>query len=340
MERMKRTLTLVALCLCTLLLSSACSGGEKGGGATKTTDPFATSVPPSDPIPKEQLGKINVVLAGADYYVGRNNFVFGITNLMDEPQGGAKATATFYDLADRANPKPVGTYPAVQSSPGVGPVRTEIHANGETHTHGGQDESRVGYYVDFTFTHDGFWGVVIQATLKDGTQGASDIGFQVSKKGLFPQPGQKATASDNLTKADVKDIAEIDSGTPPNDMHDLKIKDSIAKGRPLVIVFSTPAYCASRFCGPVNDEVEEMQKTYKGSVDFVHVEIWRDFEKHEFNPTVREWLLQKDGSLTEPWVYIVGKDGVIYDRFEGPSARNIMEASVKAVSEGKTFATR
>jgi hypothetical protein len=341
MQGMKRFPLLVALCLWTLTISLACGGGGNGNAvATRANDAFRTSVPPSDPIPPGQLGKINVILAGTDYYVGRNNFVFGITNLKDEPQGGAKATATFYDLSDRANPRPVGTFPAVEGAPGVGAVTQVVHANGEVHTHGGQDDNRVGYYVDYTFAHDGFWGVVVQATLKDGTQGASDIGFQVNKKGLFPQPGQKATPSDNLTKADVQNISEIDSGSPPNDMHDVKIKDAIAKGRPVVIVFSTPAYCTSRFCGPVNEEVENLQRIYKDTVDFVHIEIWRNFEKREFNPTVREWLLQKDGSLTEPWVFIVGKDGVIYDRFEGPASRNVMEPSVKAVAEGKTFATR
>ena len=56
------------------------------------------------------------------------------------------------------------------------------------------------------------------------------------------------------------------------------------------------------------------------------------------NPTVNEWLAQPDGSITEPVVYLVGKDGVIYDRWEGPIARNIMEPGVKAIAGGATFA--
>ena len=52
---------------------------------------------------------------------------------------------------------------------------------------------------------------------------------------------------------------------------------------------------------------------------------------------MKEWLVQPDGSYTEPLVYVIDKNGVIYDRWEGPVARNIMEASVKAVANGETY---
>lgn len=318
------------------LVLVACGGGDSDDADPATPGSFPTSTDPARTIPRELLGKINVVAAGGDYFVGDNNFVFGITDAKDNPQGGAKTRVTFYDLSQPGNPRPVGTYEAVQSAPGTEEVR-HTHASGEVHVHGGGDEDRVGYYVRVNFPHAGFWGVFVEAELKDGTKGARDMGFQVYEKAQFPAPGQKAIPSDNLTKADVADIAEIDSGSPPNDMHDIKIKDAIAKGRPLVIVFATPAYCTSRFCGPVTEEVESLYEDYKDRVDFVHIEIWRNFEKRELNPTVKEWLVQPNGGLTEPWVYVVGKDGVIYDRWEGPVARNIMEASVRAVAEGKVW---
>ncbi|MGE3074949.1 MAG: hypothetical protein AB7N24_02370 [Dehalococcoidia bacterium] len=297
------------------------------------------SGPPRDPaknVPADQIGKVNVIPAGSDWYVGQNNFVFGLTDSKDEPQGGAKAVATFYDLRDPSNPKPVFTAAAVQSAPGVGKQVTVVHANGETHVHGGQDDNRVGYYVPMNFTYAGQWGIAVEATLKDGTQGVDSIGFTVYEKSNIVAVGQPAPKSDNLTKDDVKNIAEIDSGTPPNDMHDVKIKDAISAGRPLVVVFSTPAFCTSRFCGPVNEEVETLQTKYRDTVDFVHIEIWRDFNKGLMNPTAREWLLWPDGSLREPVVYAIGKNGIVYDRWEGPAAANIMEASVKAISEGAT----
>jgi hypothetical protein len=321
---------------CAALLTAACGGG--GDDNESANDFDATPRDPARNLPTAQIGLVNIIPAGSDWYVGENNFVFGITNQKDEPQGGAKAIVTFYDLREAGNPKPLFTREAVQSAPGVGKEVQHIHSTGEVHTHGGQDDDRVGYYVEAKFDHAGQWGVALEAELKDGTDGGDSIQFTVFPKPNMVAVGQAAPKSDNLTKKDVSDISEIDSGSPPNDMHDVKIKDAIAAGRPFVVVFSTPAFCQSRFCGPVNEEVETLHDKYKDKVDFVHIEVWRDFDKQLMNPTVKEWLIWPDGSLREPVVYAVGKDGVVYDRWEGPVAANIMEQSVKEISEGKTLA--
>ncbi len=308
-----------------------------GSASAPKSKNFPESSNPAKNIPEAQRGQINLVVAAGDIFVGTNNFVFGVTNKADEPQGSATTRATIYDLADPANPKPLCQAEAIQSAPGIGPEVNHAHGNGETHIHGGEDDNRVGYFVQVDFARAGAWGLAVEAILKNGTKGTASVGFFVAEKPGVLAPGQAAFKSDNLTKADVAKIAEIDSGDPPNDMHDVKIKDALAAGRPLVVVFSTPAFCTSRFCGPVNQEVEALQADYKDRVDFVHIEIWRDRQKNEFNPTAKEWLLRGDGNLIEPYVYVIGKDGVIYDRFEGPVARNIMEPAVKAVAEGRVY---
>ncbi len=321
-----------ALILGITFVSASC------GGDDDSPDGFDESSDPSGNIPAGDLKKVNVVLNGADWAVGRNNFVIGITDGKDEPQGGATAKLTFFDVRDTSNPKPVATVQAVQSAPGVGKTVDHVHGGGEVHKHGGQDDNRVGYYATVDFPFSGFWGVSAEVTLEDGTEGTTNIGFTVIDKHRFVAPGQAAPKSDNLTKKDVANITEIDSGNPPNDMHDVTIKDAISAGRPVVVVFSTPAFCTSRFCGPVNEEVEALRDAYKDRVDFVHIEIWRDFKKQLINPTVNEWLAQPDGSITEPVVYVVDKNGTVFDRWEGPVAKNIMEASVKAAAGGATYA--
>lgn len=333
----RRALLLSAACAA-LVLAAACGGDDDDGGdaANPQNDFSSTPRDPAKNIPADQVDKVNIVPAGSDWFVGQNNFVFGITNIKDEPQGGAKAVATFYDLSDPRNPKPMVSVNAVQSAPGVGKQVNHTHEGGEVHVHGGQDDNRVGYFAPVSFPHDGTWGLAVEATLKDGTKGVDSISFTVYPKANMVAPGQKAPLSDNLTKNDVSDISEIDSGSPPNDMHDVKIKDAIREGKPLVIVFSTPAFCTSRFCGPVNEEVEALKDTYGDKVDFVHIEIWRDFDKKVINPTVQEWLIWPDGHLVEPVVYLVDRFGTVYDRWEGPVAKNIMEPSVKAVASGAT----
>ncbi len=306
-----------------------------GGGGGEEFDP---STSPSDPVPTEKLGKVNAIIAGSDWFVGANNFVVGVTDGRDQPQGKAEVRIAFYDNVGTAQQKLRFTIDAEESAPGVGQTVEHIHAGGQKHSHGGQDEDRVGYFARVTFDHAGDWGASVEATLKDGTKGTSNVGFRVAEKSSIVAPGLPAPRSHNLVKSDVKNVSEIDSGVPPNDMHDVRIKDAIAAGRPVVVVFSTPAFCASRFCGPVNEEVEALREVHRQRVDFVHIEIWKNFDKGELNPTVGEWLVRPDGSLSEPFVFVVDSKGIVYDRFEGPVARNIMAASVRAVAEGQVFA--
>ena len=52
------------------------------------------------------------------------------------------------------------------------------------------------------------------------------------------------------------------------------------------------------------------------------MEIWKDYQNSVVNQGAAEWLyptaLQKaNGDLTEPWIYLIGADGVIVDRW-GP----------------------
>ena len=77
------------------IVSASC-----GGDDDTASDDFNESSDPRGNIPTEQLKKVNVVLNGADWAVGKNNFVIGITDANDEPQGGAQATLTFFDVRD------------------------------------------------------------------------------------------------------------------------------------------------------------------------------------------------------------------------------------------------
>lgn len=303
-------------------------------GSTVKGSPFAAN---ADPI-KGGGGAagISLVPAGGDIHKGDLNLVLGITDISGQPIGDAKVRLTLYDISGNAQ-TPYCQVEAVASAPGTGEEFVHTHVDGALHTHGGEDADRAAYYSHVSFPKAGPYGVAAEAILKDGTRRMATLLVQVAEEPAVPTIGEPALRSDNLTKADVSDIREIDSGDPPNDMHDLKIKDVIAAGRPLVIVFSTPAYCTSAFCGPVNQEVEVLHDRYKDQVDFIHIEIWRDRSTSTLNPTAREWLIREDGGLTEPFVYVIDKNGVIFDRWEGPVARNIIEESVKAVAAGETY---
>ncbi|MCZ7577807.1 MAG: hypothetical protein M5U18_12455 [Dehalococcoidia bacterium] len=77
---MRRFLLLLAVSGLAIVLL-AC-GGDDGNSA----ETFPTTSDPARNIPPDQRGKINIVVAGSDFYVGENNFVFGITDANDLPR--------------------------------------------------------------------------------------------------------------------------------------------------------------------------------------------------------------------------------------------------------------
>jgi hypothetical protein len=92
------------------------------------------------------------------------------------------------------------------------------------------------------------------------------------------------------------------------------------------VTFSTPKFCASRTCGPVVDVVEEVARRFEGSeVRFIHVEVFEDNDPaNGYNRWMREWKLE-----TEPWTFLVGKKGVIVERYEGVVSVNELELAVR-----------
>jgi hypothetical protein len=142
-------------------------------------------------------------------------------------------------------------------------------------------------------------------------------------------PGTPAPRSQNLIASDVQDLRQIDTSDPPDPrLHQARIADAIAQGKPQVIVFATPQFCSSRVCGPVVDVVRTLLPTYGDRVIFTHQEIWQDAVAHEFFPTVEEWNLQ-----TEPWIFVVDAQGIVRAKFEGLTTAHEIEAALLQLLE-------
>ena len=105
--------------------------------------------------------------------------------------------------------------------------------------------------------------------------------------------------------------------------------------RPFVVVFATPKYCTSRTCGPVVDVVSAVRRRpTSAGLSFVHVEIYKDNDpaKGE-NRWVREWKLP-----SEPWIFLVGADGRVRERFEGTVSVQELDAAVRRLQrERRSF---
>ncbi|MGI9080355.1 MAG: hypothetical protein ACR2GF_06015 [Acidimicrobiales bacterium] len=226
---------------------------------------------------------------------------------------GAPATASFLPIPGTTTPSPPPADPVIVS---------------------GTD--RGVYGTQFGFDRPGFWQVEVTARV-DGAQRRGTGAFSVGDHHKIPAPGDAALATDNLTvtSPDVAKVA-IDSraGTggdiPDPELHSTTIAAALAAKRPAVVVFATPVYCVSRFCGPVTDLVDDLAKANSDRASFIHVEIWRDFQSNTVNKAAADWLF-RDNDLTEPWVFVIGADGRITARFDNVTTAGELEPLVKAL---------
>ena len=144
--------------------------------------------------------------------------------------------------------------------------------------------------------------------------------FTVADEPSLPAPGQPALKTANLTMADDSNPQAIDSraqdGAPVPDpeLHQTTIAGAIAAHRAALVLFATPVYCTSQFCGPTTDALQQLAKTGPTTADYIHVEIWNDYQANTVNKAAGQWLL-RNGDLTEPWLYLIGRDGIIVDRW-------------------------
>jgi len=181
-------------------------------------------------------------------------------------------------------------------------------------------EARGVYQLDdVTFPSAGVWQAQLSFTAGELPVDLTSS-FTVADEPALPAPGQSALETANLTMADTANPQAVDSraqdGAPVPDpeLHQDTIAEAIAGHRAALVLFATPVYCASQFCGPTTDALQELAKTGPASADYIHVEIWNDYQSSTVNKAAGQWLL-RNGDLTEPWLYLIGPDGTIVDRW-------------------------
>ena len=166
---------------------------------------------------------------------------------------------------------------------------------------------------EFTFDDHGGWTVGIRT--EDG-QLVRSAPFSVSSQATTIAVGDAAPSSYSKTLVDGS-LSEITSDVDPDEsLYQKTVSEAVNSGNPSVIIFSTPAFCTSATCGPVLDVAKHVKDSYT-HIEWVHVEVFDNLHaatREELVPVaaVGEWRL-----ATEPWVFVVGADGIVATRFEG-----------------------
>jgi hypothetical protein len=244
-------------------------------------------IPPTDPTP-----------SGLAIAVGTDGFVTGVDRVPFVAFDGA-APAVGYTSAE------VDVFP-------IGLSQSASVWHGIAVSYPDYD---IPYWVTYPdFPHAGFWAIVVHFSSSDGVIIDGQFAVQVSDSTGSPQVGERPPASHNRTLDTEPDISHLTSDlTPDPDFYRLTVAQALKSGRPTVVTFATPAYCTSRMCAPVLNSVKGVASGLKATVNFIHIEVYKQFQPLVYADEMEEW-----GLTSEPWTFVVGADGMVVARLGGP----------------------
>jgi hypothetical protein len=293
----------LAFLLAAALGAAACGGTEGSGGAARGTLGAELARPGPD---------IALSQGTADYAAGPVRVTFLVIDSHARAVERPRARVWVGPSLDKP---PVLTTEAMLEPIGI-PGKSEAATGGV---------SRI-YVAHFSLPKPGKYTLVAEP---EGAMIQGLATLQVSRHPQAPAVGDQAIASRTPTLASTGgDLALLTTANPPDrSLLRYSVADSLAAHVPFVLVFATPKFCTSRTCGPVVDVAQAAQRRFAGSgIRFIHVEIYTDNNPAQgYNRWVGEWHLP-----SEPWVFLVGRDGRIKQRFEGSVSIAELSAAVRA----------
>lgn len=317
---------LILLLLVPWLLLAACGGDDGGpdGGAGATGTAAATS---NVKFPDGSNRTIRALREGLDedaifapsvslMRVGDNRIGFALFD-RSRKQVVPDAVALYVARADGRRLR--GPFPATKRSLEVKPQFLSRKAQSDLETGDSFWTSQV------SFPKRGRYIITALMSMGGKTSATSQYELRVGPgAGQPPDVGDDAISIHTDTPQDVGgNLAKIDTRVPPlAEMHAVDFADVLGK-KPVVLVFATPQLCQTRVCAPVVDVTAQVRSETKG-VDFIQQEIYVDNDINKgFRPQVRAWKLP-----TEAWIFLVGSDGKVKDRFEGAVSVDELEKAV------------
>ena len=206
---------------------------------------------------------------------------------------------------------------------------TEKHEDGKTETH---EAGSIGVYIaNVEFDSPGDWGLVVTGKAGGKDIGQLQVAFQVQPQERGIAVGAAPPKSVQTLAKDVASLSEIDTSQMPDpQMHSVTIADAVSSGNVTVIAFATPAFCRSAVCGPVKLLVDDLFSKYGTQANFIHIEPY-DLPKARTGKLEPIPLLENEWRLeTEPWVFIVGKDGHVSAKFEAAVSKDELEKALQS----------
>jgi len=301
-----RRILLATACIAAVSAAVACGDGDKSKEDSSNGDG----------------GPFEAVITSADIAVGKQRFAFVLLK-DNKPIREHDVTVRFFRLKDPQNPQLLGEGVIPWS-----PIGATDPA--DDHAHGSHDETELDgvYYANLEFPEAGQWGAGFTLGSKADPEKEVRVSFEVRPKTQTLGVGDRGIPVDNPTLT-TRPLKQIDTSPVPDEaMHKLSITDAMKNGKPTLIAFATPAFCASRTCGPTMAVVRAAQEKYGSRVNFLHIEPYEldadgNLLGNKLQPVAAgtAWRLP-----SEPWVFILDSKGVVAARMDGPVSLEEVEA--------------
>ncbi len=272
------------------------------------------------------------ISGNSEFVLGPNRMALALVDNDNAPILGGPDTAFHVSFSFCSNPAPTAT--PVTTPPPCQPkveqdalfVSTIKNADGTIDN---------GFWVTYpNFDQAGTWEGVGTLT-RGGKKGDVPFHLTVSADSSTPLIGELAPPDDNPTLKSEPNIKKISTDQSPDTaFYQMTVTEAIAAHKPFVVVFATPAFCTSRLCGPALDNVKGVQPQFADQVNFIHIEPYLLDDQGQLvaaaqggpqtAPAFDAWHLN-----SEPWVFVVGGDGKIVQRFEGSASPDELTAAIQ-----------
>jgi hypothetical protein len=326
MPPVSRKLLASSAALLALALVAGCGGSDNGTGSRSRPAPAASEFPSAKGKTLKDIllsakGQGPVASPAAGYFhLGTNRFPFGVFTTSRQQISDAQV-AVYAAPGSGVDGPAIGPFPAR-----IEDLTTKPAFRAKT-TADDPSAAQVAYVTDIPLDKPGPWAFA--ALIKNGGSFLYSLMPTPNPVGDYPMPqvGQRPPTVHTLTAGEVSDISQIDTRVPPDDMHSDDFADVLGK-KPVVLLFSTPALCQSRVCGPVTDEAEQVKQEFGDRVAFIHQEIYNN---NRINDGPRPQMVAFHQN-TEPWAYVIDRGGKVSTVLQGPFSVQELEAAVQKVA--------
>ena len=273
-------------------------------GPTTTSTPAGSVAPAASGASGRPQPSVLPAFVSSELAVGPNRLLFSFVDPITNAHLGSPdrtASVAFTGPAGQAIPSTPGTFVwAIEGVSGVYVAPVDFPVAGDwvadfTTAAAGKPEERIGFQ------------------------------FQVLEKKHVIVPGDKAPSVDTPTLSSVGgDVAKISTDPKPDKkFYETSISGALAAHKPFVLIFATPKFCQTSTCGPTLDKLKPVAAE-NPAVTFINVEPYKLTDDHgQLQPVLDAGgnlqtvpASEAYGLLSEPYVFIVGGDGIVKASYE------------------------